>query len=214
MSLDPPSAGRSPAPEPPADLTLASLARLRGAPLIDGLEAHLAGAREHADACGSYAFAAAVELGMGRAGAELCRETARLHDVGKVYIPPSILRLDASEIDAESTRQLERHFEAGARLALGAGIPDDVCGWMLQARERFDGDGPDGLAGAAIPVAARVCRAACLCDSTLSSPAEGPLTTPDERRTVALAELRQSAGSELDPDVVEALVAVLSRNAD
>src|SRR5687767_15773095 len=43
-------------------------------------------------------------------------------------------------------------YEAGAKLALGAGISDDVCGWLLQIRERFDGQGPDGLAGVAIPI--------------------------------------------------------------
>lgn len=210
MSSDPPNAGRLPTPEPPADLALAALVRLRGAPLIGALEQHLPGSREHGDASGSYAFAAAVELGLGRVGAELCRETAKLHDAGKVYVPATILAKPAAELTPEEREQLEGHWEAGAKLGLGAGIPDDVCGWLLQTRERFDGTGPEGLAGSAIPIAARVTRAACACDTAISAPVAAPAA---ERRRRALDELRAGSGRELDPDAVEAIASVLERIA-
>jgi HD-GYP domain-containing protein (c-di-GMP phosphodiesterase class II) len=181
--------------------------RLRGAPLLGALDQHLPGAREHAEATASYAFAAAVGLRLRRAGAEICRETAKLHDVGKVYVPQAILHKPPAELTADEAEQLAGHYEAGARLALGAGIPDDVCGWLLQARERFDGRGPDGLAGSSIPIAARVTRAACACAGLLAASAGAG----EDKRSATSESLRAMAGTELDPDAVEALAAILEQ---
>ena len=72
--------------------------------------------------------------------------------------------------------------------------------------ERFDGSGyPDGLAGEAIPIAARIVGAAdAFVAMTESRPYEGP-----RGHREAVAELQRSAGSQFDPRVIEALVAVL-----
>ena len=212
MSSDPPNASPSPATDPAAaDPGLAALVRERGEPLLDGLEAHLPGSKEHAEATGAYAFAAAVALGLGRAGAELCREAGRLHDVGMLFVPAAAARTPFDRLTEEQRAAFEAHYEAGARVALGAGVPDDVCSWLLQIRETFDGRGPDGLAGDAIPVAARVIRAACACDTLLASP--HGVESLDERRAGTIAHLRAAAGNELDPRAVDALVAVLERTA-
>ena len=213
MSSDHPSDDPSrAAEEPDAELELASLVRSRGEPLLEALDAHLPGARDHGEACGSYAFAAAViGLGMSRAQAELCRETARLHDVGMVYVPLEIAATPYAKLTPDQREVFDGHYEAGARLALGAGIPDDVCGWLLQIRERFDGRGPDGLADGAIPIAARVARAACACDLSLAAPQAGDRL--EERRRWATEALRRASGEELDPEVAGALAAVLARGA-
>jgi len=208
MSSDLPNASPSRTTDgPPADRGLAELVRLRGAPLLDALESHLPGSSEHAEATGAYALSAAVRSGLDRAAAELCRETARLHDVGMVYVPAAITGTPFDQWNAEQRAVFDAHYEAGARLALGAGIPDDVCGWLLRIRERFDGRGPEGLADGAIPVAARIARAACACDTLLAS--AGTSETLHERRAEAIGRLRAAAGAELDPDVVEALVTAL-----
>jgi HD-GYP domain-containing protein (c-di-GMP phosphodiesterase class II) len=209
MSSDPPNASRSPAPDPAsADPALAALVRERGEPLLEGLEAHLPGSRQHAEATGAYAFAVAVALNLGRAGAELFRETARLHDVGLLYVPAAVMGTPFESWDADQRTVFDAHYEAGAKLALGAGVPDDVCGWLLQIRERFDGAGPDRLAGDAIPIAARVIRAACACDTLLASPASGE--SLEARRRDTVERLRSAAGADLDPKVVEVVVAALS----
>jgi HD-GYP domain-containing protein (c-di-GMP phosphodiesterase class II) len=167
------------------------------------------GARDHADATGAYAFAGAAGMGLGQAPAELCRETAKLHDVGMLYVPTAVIRTPFGDWDAEQRATFDAHYEAGAKLALGAGISDDVCGWLLQIRERFDGQGPDGLAGEAIPIASRIARAACACDTLLASPETGE--TLKQRQMDAATRLRAAAGHELDPAVVEALAGTLER---
>jgi HD-GYP domain-containing protein (c-di-GMP phosphodiesterase class II) len=210
MSSDPQSASPSSgADQPPADPELAELVRLRGAPLLDALEAHSPGSRDHAEATGAHTFAAAVGIGLDRTGAELCRETARLHDVGMVYVPVSVMQTPFETWGSAEREAFDSHYEAGARLALGAGIPDDVCGWLLRIRERFDGLGPEGLAGEAIPIAARLIRAACACATLLAS-ARGD-EPPDERRADAIPRLLGAAGRELDPQIVDALVAAVAR---
>ena len=212
MSSRPPSGDPSPPPDPsPGDSTadrdngLAALIRDRGAVLIDALERHLPGARDHAEATGAYAFAVAVELEGGRGRSELAREVAKLHDVGKVYLPVEVLTRDPAALDASERAQLDAHHEAGYRLARGAGIPERACGWILRFRERFDGAGPEGLNADRIPIESRIARVACACHEALAEADGG------DRRTAATAALRERAGGELDPRVVDALATVLGR---
>jgi HD-GYP domain-containing protein (c-di-GMP phosphodiesterase class II) len=188
---------------------VAELVRVRGAPLLDALEAHSAGSKDHAEATGAHAFAAAVGIGLDRGVAELCRDTAKLHDVGMVYVPVSVMRTPYEGWGPAERKVFDAHYEAGARLALGAGIPDEVCGWLLQIRERFDGLGPEGLTGQAIPVAARLARAACACDTLRVSTQGGE--TVDAGQADASTRLRAAAGRELDPQIVDALVTAVGR---
>jgi HD-GYP domain-containing protein (c-di-GMP phosphodiesterase class II) len=222
MSSHPPSDGPSRRPSLPddpasggelsSDLSLASLVRLRGAPLLDGLERAAPGAREHAEGAASYAFVAAVELGFDRSHSELVRETMKLHEVGLVYLPPDLLAKPRAARSKGDQEAFASHFESGARLALGAGIPETVCRWVEYAGERFDGSGPAGLARGEIPIESRIARAACVCDTAIAEPAaDSKPHTPAQRRDAALDVLRGEAGAELDPTVVEALSAVLAR---
>ncbi len=219
MSWAPPSGGPSRGPDrggldAQSEFSLASLVRMRGASLVDALEAHLPGSREHAEATASYAFAIAVELGHDRSHAELVREAAKLHDVGKVYVPRELLMTDPSKLSPDRRAEFERHHEAAHGLARGAGIPEQVCGWILRVREQFDGHGPEGLTADGIPIESRIARVACACDLVLSTPAfasDGPAL--GGRRRMVLEELRGGAGSILDPRVVDAMVAVLERAA-
>jgi HD-GYP domain-containing protein (c-di-GMP phosphodiesterase class II) len=229
MSSDPPSGARSSEPEPtgaPAgaevhrpgnadnELSLAARVKARGSELLDALERHLPSSREHADGTAAYAFAAAVELDMERDKAEAVRETARLHEVGNVYVPAEVLAKPSGELTPEERALLDSRFASGAELARGAGIPDQACEWIGAIRERFDGSGPAGLAGARIPIESRIVRVACACDTALAAPAPTPGgASPDERRRIAIHALRAAAGSELDPRVTAALAAMLERAA-
>lgn len=215
MSSDPLSASPSPADSADEsieqDLSAASVVKLRGRALLEALERHQKDASEHAEATGSYAFAAAVELGFTRAHAELVREAAKLHEVGEVYVPADILAKRHTQLSAEEESVLRSSPEAGGRLAHGAGVPEEVCTWIERAGERYDGAGPGGLRGEKIPLESRVIRAACACDRALAwLPAAGRM---GDRGQAAAAVLHSDAGSQLDPRVVEALTSVLLRAA-
>jgi response regulator RpfG family c-di-GMP phosphodiesterase len=184
--------------------------RMRGAPLLEALEAHHPGSREQADAAASYAFAAAVELGLDRGAAELCREVAKLHDVGRVYVPAEVIAKPAWSRTREEAVQVEAHHEMGGQLARGAGLPDQVCEWIRLGAERYDGGGPNRLAGEAIPLQARLSRAAYACYAALVE-GSGEDPRPHARARGPADALWGSAGRELDPRIVEALTAVLAR---
>ena len=122
-----------------------------------------------------------------------------------------VLAKPAAELADADRERLEGRFEAGRRLALGAGIPEQVCDWLHGFGERWGGGGPGGLEGEAIPIESRIARAACACDLRLAAPDAG--ASPGERRRHAVGELRGAAGGELDPSLVEALTTILERTA-
>jgi putative nucleotidyltransferase with HDIG domain len=185
---------------------------MRGGPLLDALEDHYKDSREQAEGAAAYAFAAAVELGMSRADAELTREAAKLHDVGRVYVPVEVLTKPAWRRSRDEGGLVQAHHEWGAELARGAGVPEQVCDWIRDGGERYDGRGPRRLAGAAIPLQSRISRAAYSCYAALTHSAEEPLQADPEHPRRAGDVLRASAGHELDPEVVEALAAAIERS--
>jgi HD-GYP domain-containing protein (c-di-GMP phosphodiesterase class II) len=212
MSSEPPGAVHSvEADEAKGELSGATLVEARGATLLDALERHLPGSRDHADGTASYAFAAAAQLGTGRARAEMLRETARLHEIGKVYLPRDLLTKPREELDPRERGLVDSHPAYGAELARGAGIPDEACDWIGAVGERFDGLGTGGLTGEQIPLEARIMRAACNCDQLLAT-RSGPGTPATYRE--AINPLRAAAADgELDSRVVNALAGIVERAA-
>jgi HD-GYP domain-containing protein (c-di-GMP phosphodiesterase class II) len=185
---------------------------MRGLPLLEGLERHVPGSIEHAEGTASYALIAAAELGFDRPRAELLREVAKLHEVGRVYLPAALLAKPIGDLSIAERAGLDRHFLAGAQLAAGAGIPAEACEWIRAVGERFDGGGPCGMAAGAIPPESRVIHAACVCEALVTAPVDPAWGAGSaDRRARAAAGLRALGGTELDPAVAGALAAVLER---
>ena len=133
---------------------------------------------------------------------------ALLHDVGKVKIPPEIINKPGPLDDAERAI-VNTHTVVGQQmLEQVGGLLGDIGRIVRSCHERWDGAGyPDGLAGEAIPFEARI---VCACDtwSAMTTDRSYRRALPVE---VALVELHACAGTQFDPRVVEALVAVLER---
>ncbi len=166
-------------------------------------------------------------------------KAAAMHDIGKIGIPDRILlkpgRLTAEEFEIMKThariggQAIERAI-AKATAAVGgpSAAPAEVSEslhFLEVARdiaahhhERWDGQGyPDGLAGAAIPLPARLMAVADSFDA-LTSPRVYKQSWPPER---AFEHVESEAGRQFDPDVVracldtrEAFLDILSRQAD
>jgi HD-GYP domain-containing protein (c-di-GMP phosphodiesterase class II) len=216
MSSLPRNADPSPALNPAAGedfRLLADLVRERGEPLLEALETRLPGSRPHSDATASWALAIAVELGLGRERSLAIRETARLHDVGKVYAHADLLTRPEDELDHEQLHELHAHAALGSRLAEGAGVPPAACGWLRYSLENYDGTGqPDGLFGGAIPLESRIIRTACSF-AAATSRAAGSREWSGAPALLAIAQLRAVAGTQLDRGAVEALATVIDRRA-
>ena len=126
-----------------------------------------------------------------------------------IYVPAAVLAASHENRSAEGRAQIDAHPGYGAELALGAGVPAEICAWIGAIAERFDGRGPAGLAGERIPLESRIVRVACACDAALTAPQTAGGGA--ERRAGAFATLRAAAGRELDPRIVEALTGMLER---
>jgi len=131
---------------------------------------------------------------------------AKLQDVGMMAIPDAILS-KADPLSEEDWAYIRQHTIIGERIVAAAPPLQPVARLVRSSHERWDGGGyPDGLAGESIPVGARVAFACDSFDAMTSDRPYRPARRPDQ----ALAELRRCAGTQFDPEVVEALVAVMT----
>jgi diguanylate cyclase (GGDEF)-like protein len=132
---------------------------------------------------------------------------AQLHDIGKLAVPDSIL-LKPGPLDPSEWEVVRQHTLAGERIVGRVPGLDVVADAVRASHERWDGLGyPDALAGHEIPLAARVVAVA---------DAFAAMTTPDRpyRQPLSAAEAEDEvircAGTQFDPVVVEAFLAVLA----
>lgn len=141
---------------------------------------------------------------------ESLRLACELHDVGKIGIPDVILNKDSDLTEAEFSN-VKPHPRVGRRIL--EPLLDDplilaVVGWH---HEYWDGTGyPDGLAGETIPLEARVVALADALDAMTSPRAYRPA----RGWTEAVELIRERAGTQFDPRVVEAFEAILPRLED
>jgi len=156
-------------------------------------------------------------------------KSAPLHDIGKVGIPDHVL-LKPGKLTPEEWQLMKTHALLGAQAIERAeqdlmdegGPPIDFLACAKQIarhhHERWDGSGyPDGLAGEAIPLAARLMALADVFDALISRRVYKPPFAFEVARDMILAE----AGRHFDPDVAaafatrfEAFCAVAERHAD
>jgi diguanylate cyclase (GGDEF)-like protein len=148
----------------------------------------------------------AVEVGRrlgvtGHALEELER-AAQLHDIGKIAVPDQILRKPGQLTDDEWAF-IRQHTLVGQRILAASPALRRIGDIVRATHERWDGAGyPDGVAGEAIPLPARIIA---VCDAFDAMTAARPYRPPLEP-SAAVEELIRCAGSQFDPAVV-ALVA-------
>jgi putative two-component system response regulator len=146
-------------------------------------------------------------VGLSAADAELLRQAAALHDVGKVGIPDAVLR-KPGKLDPSERRLMQQHTTIGAAILAGSSSPlirlaETIA---LSHHERWDGAGyPHGLRGEDIPLAARICAVCDVFDALLSPrPYKAAWPLPE-----ALAELERERGRHFDPALVDAFLALV-----
>jgi diguanylate cyclase (GGDEF)-like protein/putative nucleotidyltransferase with HDIG domain len=171
--------------------------------LADALETKDAYTADHAKVVADLAVAAGRDLGLTAPQLKALRYCALLHDIGKIGIRSDILnkpgRLTAAEFD-----HIKEHSAIGAALLARVPLLEHVAPLVRSVHERHDGAGyPDGLAGPAIPLPARI---VAVCDALHAMTSDRPYRAalPVD---AALAELRRCAGTQFDPRVVEAVTA-------
>jgi putative nucleotidyltransferase with HDIG domain len=137
------------------------------------------------------------ELGLDEAALLELQRGAMLHDIGKIGVPDMVLRKPGPLTDEEWVL-MRRHATLGAEMLDGIPFLSDTIPLVRHHHERWDGRGyPDGLAGEAIPLGARIFAVADAFDAMTSHrPYRQPMTLVQAR-----AELARCAGSQFDPAV-------------
>jgi diguanylate cyclase (GGDEF)-like protein len=165
---------------------------------------------EHAEQVARLAMLTAERLELPVGVALLCRVGGWLHDVGKIAIPESIL-MKPSSLDDGEWATMKTHPVVGDNIVRRVAELRHAAAAVRHHHERFGGGGyPDGLSGKAIPIEARI---VCAADAYSAMTANRPYSAARSPQDAA-AELRRSAGVHFDPQVVEALLAVLGLDGE
>jgi HD-GYP domain-containing protein (c-di-GMP phosphodiesterase class II) len=147
----------------------------------------------------------ALRMSLSSAQARDVRYAAMLHDIGKVAVPSEIL-LKPGALTDEEWAVMRSHAAVGGDLVGRIDAFAHLAPAVRASHERWDGAGyPDGLAGAEVPLAARIIAACDTYDAIVTDRPYRPARSTGE----ACAELLRVAGSQLDPSAVDALVAEL-----
>jgi HD-GYP domain-containing protein (c-di-GMP phosphodiesterase class II) len=164
---------------------------------------------EHVTTVAELCAALATQLRLDDAAVLRCRLGGLLHDVGKVAVPSAIL-IKPTVLTAAEWEVVRNHCAHGESIVLGFDALRDIAPIVRHHHERVDGGGyPDGLAGDAIPLEARIVAAADTYAAITADRSYRVARTSEE----AFDELRRVAGSQLDPRVVDALLVLLRTQA-
>ena len=172
---------------------------------VETKEPHNAG---HSERVAQLSEWMAEAMGLGHKEIEDIRTAGMLHDVGKVALPTRLLGARQAHTHDDLVT-IASHALAGVELVKDVDFLSGSVDGIAHHHERFDGLGyPDGLAGAAIPLAARIVAVADAFECLTSARSYRPALPVDE----ALAVVRGQGGTQFDPLVVELLLKALARH--
>ena len=168
--------------------------------LVQAMDMNMPGEGGHSNRVAVMAVATAERLGMGPEELLLVRQAAALHDIGKIGLDTRLLH-KVGPLTAHDVDGLRKHATAAMKVIESLMWLAPCAEMIVHHHERWDGTGyPDELSGAEIPLGARIIAVAEAFDV---------LVTPScwkewVREEEAMAEIRRCAGSQFDPEVVDA----------
>lgn len=146
-----------------------------------------------------------LEMDLGQREIEQIDIAARVHDIGKVAIPDSIL-LKPGKLDEDEWAMMREHPVISAELIAGIEIYSPVANAVRHEHERWNGTGyPDGLKGEEIPLIARVIAAADIYNALSTDRPYRKAFSKDE----TIRMINDMKEIELDPLVATALLRVI-----
>jgi diguanylate cyclase (GGDEF)-like protein len=161
---------------------------------------------QHARQVATLTLQVALALGLDASEAYMIEMAGRLHDVGKVVVPDAVLQ-KPGHLTEEEWVLMRKHAEVGADVVNCVPSLRALAPVVRAHHERWDGQGyPDKLLGEAIPLGARIIA---VVDAYYAMTTDRPYQ-PARDAASALAELRDCAGTQFDPTVVQGLERILA----
>jgi len=156
----------------------------------------------HSEHVAFYSEKIATELGLDRDEIASLKTSAVLHDVGKIAIDDRIIFKNGPLSGTEFAIVRQHPLLAAQMLSESVFLKKEI-GAILHHHENFDGTGyPDHMQASSIPLAARIIALAEGWDTMITPQTYRDAIPLDQ----ALSELRNNAGKQFDPEVVEAFV--------
>jgi HD-GYP domain-containing protein (c-di-GMP phosphodiesterase class II)/Flp pilus assembly protein TadD len=163
----------------------------------------------HVERVGQYSALIAQKLGLDFESVELLRQAARLHDIGKIGIPDSIL-LKPSVFTPEERSFMQTHTLIGQRILSGgtSKILQAAEQIAMTHHERWNGTGyPNGLDHESIPLFGRIVAVADVFDALMQA---RPYKIAWSKQQ-ALEEIKRQSGLQFDQNVVEAALHIFEQ---
>lgn len=174
--------------------------------LVNAIDAKDQYTRGHSERVGLYARRLGEELGLGIAACKRLYLCGLLHDVGKIGIQDSTLR-KTGKLTEQEFADMRRHPHRGWEILYELDRLQHVLPAVVHHHERWDGKGyPDGLAGEDIPREARIMAVADTYDALTSDRPYRLGMSQDKAEAI----LRDGAGTQWDPQVIEAMLQAMA----
>ena len=175
--------------------------------MVRSLEAKDPYTRGHSDRVGEYSYEIAVKMGILPKEAELLKEAAQLHDIGKLGLHDDILN-KKSDLSKSEWDVVRKHPEVGEEILRPVFMDTQMLSVIRSHHERYDGTGyPDGLKGSEASIFSQIVSVADAYDAMTSSRSYRVALTNKE----ALAKIEAGSGSQFNPTVVQAFIKVLKK---
>lgn len=164
----------------------------------------------HSERVGKYAVAIAEKMGLPAEDIKTIKIGAFLHDIGKIEVSRAIL-MKRGRLTDEEFDLIKKHPHWGAEMIKTVDALQPVIPLLRHHHERYDGKGyPTGLKGIKIPLHARIMAVADSFDAMTSNRPYGTRKNVKE----AIDELKNFAGTQFDPEIVNVFVGLMENNAE
>ena len=161
----------------------------------------------HAAQVARYAEAIAIQMELPAERIEVIRQSAFMHDVGKLAIPEMILHKPGKLTETEY-EFIKRHSDIGAELLAETEGLQHLARFVRHHHERWDGCGyPSRLAGEEIPLESRILN---LCDLVEAMASDRPYHRALSTQQI-VTEIQHQAGKQFDPTVAEAFLRLVDQ---
>lgn len=165
---------------------------------------------QHSAAVAQYSFDLAARLGLAAKSRSLAHLAGLLHDLGKISVPDEVLN-SRQDLGKDQWDVIRGHSVAGQRVLTNMHEFEELGLIVLHHHERFDGTGyPQGLSGEEIPIISRIVSVADCYSAMVSNRPYRGKRSPEE----AASELKAYSGTQFDPQVVVAFLAVLEGESE
>jgi diguanylate cyclase (GGDEF)-like protein/PAS domain S-box-containing protein/putative nucleotidyltransferase with HDIG domain len=166
--------------------------------------------RGHPERTSEVAAALAEEMGLSSEQVRNIKIAGLLHDIGKITVSESILN-KPGKLTKREFANIKDHPIVGATLVSQVKGFEHLIPIVRHHHERFDGKGyPDGLTGEEIPLEARIMSVVDVFDALTHERSYREALNSAQ----ATAELERSAGTQFDPVVLEAFLALAKARGD